>query len=425
MSDMRAPRTSRISRSDSVRRSRPSNMTRPPVMRPGGCSRRRIEKAVTDFPLPDSPTRPSVSPGAIWKLTPSTALAGPPKATVRSWTSRSINETWSDFTWLENSDQVSFGLILAEHAAQGVGDLADGGAAFDGGDDHWHQVLSAACRPLDGVQGGAPLVLAAAGAHGADTLHLLALDVRVDAEHAGAAILMPVSVPVHADDDRGAGVDGLLRPVGRVLDLPLNDAGLDGAKGAPGRVDPIDQCLRLALEAAGHRLDRVRAADRIDGVRRPAFMQDDLLRAEREGGALLGRKRQCLVLRVAMQRLRPAQNRRERLQRDADNVVVRLLGGERAAGSLRVKAQLLGAGIGHAEPVPHDPGPEAPRRAELCNLLEEIVVGVEEERQPLPEHVRIESRRDTGFDVGDGIGEREPDLLRGRRARFADVIAAD
>jgi len=56
---------SRISRSVSVSRSRPWNVTLPPVIRPGGCSRRRIENAVTDLPLPDSPTRPSVSPALI------------------------------------------------------------------------------------------------------------------------------------------------------------------------------------------------------------------------------------------------------------------------------------------------------------------------------------------------------------------------
>ena len=33
-----------------------------------------MENAVTDLPLPDSPTSPSVSPGAIWKLTSSTAV---------------------------------------------------------------------------------------------------------------------------------------------------------------------------------------------------------------------------------------------------------------------------------------------------------------------------------------------------------------
>ena len=31
-------------------------------MRPGGCTKRMIDSAVTDLPLPDSPTNPNVSP---------------------------------------------------------------------------------------------------------------------------------------------------------------------------------------------------------------------------------------------------------------------------------------------------------------------------------------------------------------------------
>ena len=46
-------------------------------MRPGGCTSRMIDSAVTDLPLPDSPTRPSVSPARISKLTSSTAGTGP------------------------------------------------------------------------------------------------------------------------------------------------------------------------------------------------------------------------------------------------------------------------------------------------------------------------------------------------------------
>ena len=49
---------------------------RPPAIRPGGCTSRMIDSAVTDLPLPDSPTRPSVSPARISKLTSSTAGAG-------------------------------------------------------------------------------------------------------------------------------------------------------------------------------------------------------------------------------------------------------------------------------------------------------------------------------------------------------------
>src|SRR4051812_32248071 len=72
-----APRTFCIARSSSVSRSCPLNNTLPPAMRPGRCTSRMIENAVTDLPLPDSPTRHRVSPASTWKLTSFTAGAGP------------------------------------------------------------------------------------------------------------------------------------------------------------------------------------------------------------------------------------------------------------------------------------------------------------------------------------------------------------
>src|SRR5687767_14175171 len=87
---MRAPRTLRISFSGSWTRSEPSNRIRPPTTRPGGSTRPRIEKPVTVLPQPDSPTRPSTSPGRTSKLTPSTARTTPARVmkwVFRSWTS--------------------------------------------------------------------------------------------------------------------------------------------------------------------------------------------------------------------------------------------------------------------------------------------------------------------------------------------------
>src|SRR5262245_11631034 len=46
-------------------------------MWPGGSTRRMIESALTDLPLPDSPTMPSVRPPPSVKSTPSTARIGP------------------------------------------------------------------------------------------------------------------------------------------------------------------------------------------------------------------------------------------------------------------------------------------------------------------------------------------------------------
>src|SRR5262249_13547913 len=70
-----------------ARRSRPSNRMRPPSTRALGASRRMTEKAVTDLPQPDSPTRARVSPGSTAKLTSRTAT-WPGKATV-SWSTAS------------------------------------------------------------------------------------------------------------------------------------------------------------------------------------------------------------------------------------------------------------------------------------------------------------------------------------------------
>src|SRR5512134_1653063 len=84
---MRAPRMRRSSSSGKPSRSVPSNRIRPPTMRPGASTSPRIEKPVTVLPQPDSPTRPSTSPGRTSKLTSSTARATP--ARVKKWVFRS------------------------------------------------------------------------------------------------------------------------------------------------------------------------------------------------------------------------------------------------------------------------------------------------------------------------------------------------
>ena len=126
-----------------------------------------------------------------------------------------------------------------------------------------------------------------------------------------------------------------------------------------------------------------------------------------------------------MQRLRAAEHRRQRLQRDAHDVVVRLLRRERAAGRLRMEAKLLRPRIGRMKTVFHDPRPQPPGRAELRDFLEKIVVGVEEEREPLAELIDVEPRVDRRLHVRDGVCEGERHFLYGGRTGLADVITAD
>ena len=71
------PRTTRSSRSLIWSRSRPSNCAVPPATRPGTGQEPEQREAVTLLPQPDSPTIPSVSPGAMSNEIPLTASIVP------------------------------------------------------------------------------------------------------------------------------------------------------------------------------------------------------------------------------------------------------------------------------------------------------------------------------------------------------------
>ena len=120
--------------------------------------------------------------------------------------------------------------------------------------------------------------------------------------------------------------------------------------------------LRPLLELVRQRLDEVRAAERVRRVGRARLVREDLLRAQRDPRRALGRQRERLVERVRVQRLRAAADRRERLDRDAHDVVLRLLRGERRAAGLRVEAERVRARVRRAEPVAHDRRPTAAAR---------------------------------------------------------------
>ena len=139
----------------------------------------------------------------------------------------------------------------------------------------------------------------------------------------------------------------------------------------------------------------------------------------------LARQRERLVERVRVQRLRPAAHGRERLDRDADDVVLRLLRGQRRAAGLRVEAQRERLRVRRAEALGHHARPQPPRRPELRHLLEEVVVRVEEERQPRAELVGRQPRRDRRLAVGDPVRDRERELLHRGRAGLADVVPGD
>ena len=90
-----------------------------------------------------------------------------------------------------------------------------------------------------------------------------------------------------------------------------------------------------------------------------------------------------------------------------------------------MKPEHRGTRVLRAEAVAHDGGVDTARGAKLGDLFQKVIMRVEEEESRGAKESTIEPRSDRGFDIGDGVGESERELLHGGRAGFANVIAAD
>ena len=66
-----------------------------------------------------------------------------------------------------------------------------------------------------------------------------------------------------------------------------------------------------------------------------------------------------------------------------------------------------------------------PRGAELGNLLQKIVMGIEEEGEARREIIHGQTAPERGLHISDGVAESKRHFLHGSRARFANVISAD
>ena len=169
------------------------------------------------------------------------------------------------------------------------------------------------------------------------------------------------------------------------------------ATAPPELVDPLDQLPARAPRArpSAPRCSTSRRADRPCRCAPASAARiccvRSAIRAERSVGSASASSKPFVCSDCA-----PPHDRRQRLDRHADDVVLRLLRGQRRAAGLRVEAQRERLRVRGAEALVHDPRPQPPRRPELRHLLEEVVVRVEEEGQPRPELVRREPRLDRG-----------------------------
>ena len=237
--------------------------------------------------------------------------------------------------------------------------------------------------------------------------------------------VLRLHVAVDADDHALAPLDLGLVAEARLGDLALEEVLLDRGDDAAAPGDLLEVVVGLPLELVGQVLEVVGAAERVDGVDDAGLVRDHLLRPQRDAHGVLGRERERLVEAVRVQRLRAAEHGRERLDRRAHDVELGLLRGQRHAGRLGVEAHQQAALVLRAVALAQLARPDAPGRAVLRDLLEEVLMGVEEERQPRRELVDAEPALERAVDVGEAVGERERELLCRRRARLADVVPGD
>ena len=214
-------------------------------------------------------------------------------------------------------------------------------------------------------------------------------------------------------------LDRLLEAVGALGDLALREALLDRLDHAAHAIDGVE--VVPAPRASMSRVSRSTKYEPPSGsttLAHAALVRDDLLRAQRQRRGLGGRQRQRLVERVGVQRVGAAEHRGQRLQRGPHDVVVGLLRGQRHAGGLGVEAQLPRALVLRAEAVAHHVAPRCCRAARILgDLLEEVAVRVEEERDPRRERVDVEAGVDAVLHVLDAVAQREGQLLRARSSR--------
>ena len=178
----------------------------------------------------------------------------------------------------------------------------------------------------------------ALGAHRGRPLALSALDLGIDLEDLDALRLV-LDVAVDADDDPLARLDVRREAERGLLDLVLDEALLDRRDRAAQLVDALDELLGTRLELARQRLDGVRAAERVGRVVVPTSCAAPAACAARSAAARSVGSASASSNEFVWSDCAPPQTADERLDRDAHDVELRLLGGERGAPGLRVEAE--------------------------------------------------------------------------------------
>ena len=177
----------------------------------------------------------------------------------------------------------------------------------------------------------------------------------------------------------------------------------------------------------GHRLGDVHLKDQLV-IADPMTRKPRAVQAGEEGVEFgitrEDQDRWAVRIRGGVERLDSPQDRRERVQRHADDVHQGLLRGQVGTGREREDPQRPAVGVLSVEAAAHDAVPNPARRAVFRHLFEELHVGGQECEERGREIVHFEPALDGGLAVGDAVGKCECQLLDSAGAGLANVVAA-
>ena len=187
-------------------------------------------------------------------------------------------------------------LVDSEHRAERVCDLAQRGVGLRAIKDCGHGVRAGSAGCLgEAAEGGLDGVGVAFASDPVEAIELALRRVRGNRLELDAPLRVRLE-RVHADDDALAALHELEMAVRRILDLAALETCFDRRDGAAQLIDSAEVRVGGGLDRIGQALDVVGAGEGVDGVRDAGLVREDLLRAERERGGLLGWQSERLVL---------------------------------------------------------------------------------------------------------------------------------
>ena len=186
----------------------------------------------------------------------------------------------------------------------------------------------------------------------------------------------------------------------------------------------MDNLPGLFYQFIGQRLDIIAAAKRIDDLGYSGFFLQHDLRVAGDPGGKVGRQRDRFIQSVGVQRLGSAQGCCHCLNGRADNIIVRILLGQRHSGGLTMGAQRLRT-FGLRTELDHHPIPEGPRRAQFRHFHEEVHADAKEEAQPSRKRINVQTRFHRLLGIFTAVGNRERQFLDRCRPGFVHMITAD